>query len=87
MEEDICNCWEIEVKVITKSKVKEYKGGKLFKLDLQDAHPWEDGKAFQIEATCFKETCDAYYDKFEEGYTYKISGASVYTANRKFTFI
>ena len=33
MDPSIANIWEIEVRVIMKSPVKEYKGGKLFKLD------------------------------------------------------
>ena len=37
MDPNISNTWEIEVKVIAKSAIKEYKGGKLFKLDLEDA--------------------------------------------------
>ena len=34
MDQSIANDWEIEVKCILKSQVKEYKGGKLFKVDL-----------------------------------------------------
>ena len=35
MDESIINNWEIQVRVLVKSKVKSfYKGGKLFKVDL-----------------------------------------------------
>jgi hypothetical protein len=68
MTDDISHSWEIEVKVITKSKIKEYKGGKLFKVDLEDALYKEEaisnGKAYQIEATCFKETLDKFFPIF-----------------------
>ena len=36
MDESIANCWEVQLRVLMKSKVKEYKGGKLFKVDMQD---------------------------------------------------
>lgn len=85
MDDSVANNWEIHARVISKSKIKEYKGGKLFKLDLQDDEHVKQGGSFQIECTCFKETIDRFFPLLEEGKTYSISGASVYKANRKFT--
>ena len=34
MDQSIADSWEIEVKVINKSQIKEYRGGRLFKVDL-----------------------------------------------------
>ena len=68
--------WYIEARVISKSGLKTYKNGKLFKLDLQDDRhkTWaiEHGKAHQIEVTCFKDTIDIFFDKVFEGKTYEI---------------
>lgn len=89
MDQSIADCWEIEAKVINKSQIKEYKGGRLFKVDLQDDlhrdDPKSSGKSYQIEATSFKETLDQFYPIFKKGKTYRISQASVYAANKKFT--
>lgn len=89
MDESIADSWEIEVKVINKSQIKEYRGGRLFKVDLQDDlyrdDPQSQGKAFQIEATSFKETLDKFYPVFKKGKYYRISQASIYVANKKFT--
>ena len=42
MDPALSNLWEIEVRVTSKSAVKEYKGGKLFKLDLIDNQKHDD---------------------------------------------
>ena len=88
MDQSIANEWEVEVKCILKSQIKEYKGGKLFKVDLQDDlhrdDPTSSGKPYQIEATSFKETIETFFPIFTQGKTYRITGASIYTANKKF---
>ena len=67
MDPDIANIWEIEVRVIMKSPIKEYKGGWLFKLDFQDDYHKDDpefNSPNQIECTSFKETIDKYFPLF-----------------------
>jgi hypothetical protein len=67
MDPGLANIWEIEIRVTTKSAIKEYKGGKLFKLDLIDNLHLDDPnmvKHNQIECTSFKETIEKYYPLF-----------------------
>jgi len=91
MDESIQNTWQIQARVIMKGPLKEYKGGKLFKMDLEDdLHkdlPEGQRKCHQIEATCFKECVAKFMPILKQGKTYRMSNLSIYKANKKFTQI
>ncbi|CAM0958302.1 unnamed protein product [Alopecurus aequalis] len=74
--------WTIKARVTAKTHVRKYtnaKGpGKLFSVDLLDAHGGE------IRATCFGEVVDQLYDQIEVDKVYMISRGSLKPANKKF---
>ncbi|GME41273.1 Nucleic acid binding OB-fold tRNA/helicase-type [Neofusicoccum parvum] len=74
--------WTIKARCVQKSDIKTWHNkngeGKLFSVNLLD----ESG---EIRATGFKDQCDAFYDLFQEGSVYYISGCSVKLAKKQFS--
>ena len=73
--------WSIIVRIVEKSKIREYKGqkeGKLFSITMKDKSNNE------IKGTFFNTEVDRCYDLLEEGKVYQISGGKVKKANPKF---
>jgi replication factor A1 len=74
--------WTIKARVTNKSEIRTWSKpnseGKLFNVNLLD----ETG---EIRATGFNEQCDAFYDLFQEGAVYYISGCKVNMAKKNFS--
>ncbi|KAE8751185.1 hypothetical protein FOCC_FOCC002013 [Frankliniella occidentalis] len=76
------NKWVIKARVTGKTNKRSWSNSKgdgtLFSFDLTD----ESG---EIRATAFREQCEKFFDMIEVGKVYKVTKASLKTANKRFT--
>jgi len=78
------NCWTIKARVTKKSDIRRWdKGptnqGTLFSIDLMDKSGGE------IRGTFFKEACDMYFERIQEGGVYFFSKGKLKMSNKRFT--
>eukprot|EP00347_Sterkiella_histriomuscorum_P022069 403331791 len=73
--------WFIKGRVTKKGKKIVYATGFMLKIELIDK------EGTQIEGTFYKDSCDKFIDKIEEGKIYVIGKGQIANANKKFTSI